>query len=158
MMLDATKSAGHFRLWMLNGGGETLRSYGQFQMNFDPPSNHFHFYRNTRIFYETDDFVFVHGGLEPDRGIREQLDTDDENQLYDMMWERGHLKADTSHWEKTVVFGHTPVPEIHQAPKQLGIDTGCVYKKLPRLGVLTAALLPDMTFIQQPCLDNPQPY
>lgn len=157
MMLDGKNNIESFSHWMRNGGRETLYSYGQAQMNFDLPSSHFHFFRNTRLVYETPDYVFVHGGMNPELSIAEQLAFDDELKD-DFLWERAHLKADTSHWEKTLVFGHTPKPEVILEPKKIGIDTGCVYKNLPGMGVLTAVLLPEVLILRENCIDNPKPY
>ena len=53
-------------------------------------------------------------------------------------------------WEKTVVFGHTPVRSPIDTEKQLGIDTGCVYEQF---GKLTAVALPERDFIQQKRID-----
>jgi serine/threonine protein phosphatase 1 len=158
MMLEANRGGSEFRIWMANGGRSTLKSYGQAQMNFELPGAHFHFFRNTQLFYETPEYVFVHGGLQPDRSIHEQLHENDEDALFDVLWERAHLNANTSNWEKTVVYGHSPMHDVRIEPRQIGIDTGCVYNRLPGLGLLTAILLPEMQIFQQECIDNPQPY
>jgi serine/threonine protein phosphatase 1 len=155
MMLDAHKT-GNTSLWLSNGGGATLQSYDAPFNKLDLPVNHYHFYRNTELFYESKDYVFVHAGLPPDMTVAEALA--DESVHEDFLWIRSHLKLPEVPWEKTVVFGHTPQSEPLVKSKRIGIDTGCVYKNLSGLGTLTAVLLPEEEFVIQKCLDDPQPY
>lgn len=158
MLLESQLSGRHFSRWMQNGGRTTLTSYGQTQMNVRFESSHHHFYRNTKLFFNSGDYVFVHGGFDPDKTLAEQIPADESEMPGDVLWEREHIHADTSMWEKTVVFGHSPMQEPFLAPKKIGIDTGCVYKNLPGFGRLTAVLLPEMKFYFQSCLDSPNPY
>ena len=65
-------------------------------------------------------------------------------------WERGHLKATDLPWEKTVVCGHTPVPEPMDTEKLINIDTGCVFYTHPSLGHLTAVRLPERRYSRIP--------
>jgi serine/threonine protein phosphatase 1 len=155
MMIDVLEG-GSSQGWQRNGGGDTLRSYGTSFSNPVLPTAHYHFYKNTRFYYETDDFLFVHGGVDPNYSIADLLS--EEENYEDFLWERAHLKASSVAWEKTVIFGHTPKPEPIINNYMIGIDTGCVYKNLPGLGKLTAVLLPEREFIFQPCIDNPNPY
>ncbi|TNE70803.1 serine/threonine protein phosphatase [bacterium] len=141
--------------WIANGGKMTVQSYLNDAKRFELPYQHTHFFRNTKLFYEADSFLFVHAGIDPDLSVEENIA--DEAYHEDFMWERRHLKEQNV-WEKTVVFGHTPKPNPIQTSTMLGIDTGCVYKNLPGLGKLTAVILPEMTFVQQNCLDEPKPY
>ena len=55
-----------------------------------------------------------------------------------------------NNWEKTVVFGHTPVRQPIVKNNMIGIDTGCVYEQF---GKLTAVLLPEIEFVQQKRID-----
>lgn len=141
--------------WIVNGGRTTIQSYLNENRRFELPYQHYHFFQNTRLFYNTPDFLFVHAGIDPDYTVEENLREEQFHQ--DFMWERRHLR-EINMWEKTVVFGHTPKPTPIQGPNMLGIDTGCVYKNLPGLGKLTAVILPETTFVQQECIDNPKPY
>lgn len=155
MMLDVLEG-GSSNTWQRNGGDQTLRSYGTTFSNPQLPASHFHFYKNTRFYFDTEDFLFVHGGIAPNLSVADQLAIEEHHE--DFLWERSHLKAEYYAWEKTVVFGHTPNSEPMQNEHMIGIDTGCVYKNLPGLGTLTAVLLPERKFITQPCIDNPNPY
>lgn len=154
MLLDA-QDTGHYSGWHKAGGRPTVQSYGFRTLSLDLSSQHFHFYRNTRLFLDTPDFCFVHAGMLPNLSVREQVG--DETVHANFLWERTHLKQ-SNVWEKTVVFGHTPKSEPFRDSQMIGLDTGCVYKNLPGMGKLSAVLLPEMKFVSQLCLDKPQPY
>ncbi|MGM0589005.1 MAG: metallophosphoesterase family protein [Bacteroidota bacterium] len=155
MMLDAHQT-GNTSLWLSNGGSATLKSYDAPYNKLELPSNHFHFYRNTKFYHQTEDYVFVHAGLPPDMTVAEALA--DESVYEDFLWQRSHLHLPEVPWEKTVVFGHTPQAEPLIKSQRIGIDTGCVYKHLSGMGKLTAVLLPEREFVFQECVDEPQPY
>lgn len=150
MLLDAYE-ANDLDLWLMNGGRSTLESYGARYNDLKIPEEHLDFYRQTRMYYNTPDFFFVHAGLSPAQTIEQSLQ--DEGAIADFLWERSHLNAFETPWEKTVVFGHTPRPHPIRKQKMLGLDTGCVYESLG-YGKLTAAVLPEMKFVQQVCLDK----
>ncbi len=149
MMLDAIDD-GDTSLWIMNGGRETIDSYERDGQRFKLSKTHRKFYDQTKFYYETDDYFFVHAGLSPDKTIAESLD--DEQEIDKFLWERSHLNSMDKPWEKTVIFGHTPRPEPVQDSKMIGIDTGCVYQRVG-YGKLTAVKLPEKEFIQQECID-----
>lgn len=150
MLLDAY----HYNrldMWLMNGGKSTLASYDARYNDLRFPEEHLAFYEDTKMYYDTDDYFFVHAGLDPNKTIAESLE--DEDAIQEFLWERSHLNAFDTAWEKTIVFGHTPRPHPIRKPNMLGIDTGCVYDSLG-YGKLTAVALPEQEFIQQICLDN----
>lgn len=149
MLLDAVQND-EKSLWMMNGGRTTLASYDMNNRITDFPENHWQFYKDTKMFYETDNYFFVHAGLSPAKTIAQSLK--DEAERQEFLWERSHLNAFETPWEKTVVFGHTPRPRPLKKERMIGIDTGCVYDKMG-YGKLTAVKLPEEEFIQQVCLD-----
>jgi serine/threonine protein phosphatase 1 len=136
--------SGAFNLWRVNGGIATLQSYMQNAQDFDIPETHAEFVRNTKMYHETDDFVFVHAGLKADRTVQENLEDGDEETF---LWERGHLQANDFAWEKTVVCGHTPQAEPIDQEKLILIDTGACYHMQPGMGRLTAVRLPEREFV-----------
>lgn len=143
---------GAFSLWRMNGGTSTLRSYrrpGASEINI--PEAHVEFVRETKLYHETEDFLFVHAGLKPELSIEENLEQGDEEVL---LWERGHLNASEVAWEKPVVCGHTPRPEPINREKLILIDTGCVYHMQPGMGRLTAVYLPERRFVDVPYADG----
>lgn len=149
MLLKAYED-GRWDLWLANGGDTTLENYNSTPRNFDLPEEHHQFFRDTILYWQTDNYFFVHGGISPDLTIRENLESDYERNNF--LWQRDHVYARGNHWEKTVVFAHTPVKEPIVEDNMIGIDTGCVYKNRG-YGVLTAVVLPEMEFIEQECLD-----
>ncbi len=150
MLLDAYQN-NDLDLWLMNGGRSTLVSYGAKYNQLDIPESHIAFYRDTKMYYDTPEFFFVHAGLSPAKTIEQSLQ--DEDDIGDFLWERSHLNAFETPWEKTVVFGHTPRPHPIRKKKMLGLDTGCVYESVG-YGKLTAAILPEKKFVQQVCLDK----
>ena len=138
---------GEYDLWAINGGIQTLASYGLHGEGASIPSEHEAFIRETEIFYETEDFLFVHAGIRPNLTVAENLAEADPMVF---LWERGHLKVSETPWEKTVVCGHTPVSEPVDRPHLINIDTGCVFFTHPHLGHLTAVRLPDRAFVSVP--------
>lgn len=149
MLLDAYEK-GDWDLWMANGGKTTLRNYESSPGHFDLPESHHRFFSNTKLFWQTENYFFVHAGLNPRLTIEENLERDEEKEEF--IWQRGHIHSPKTKWEKTVVFGHTPVEEPIVRDTMIGIDTGCVYNR-PGLGKLTAVVLPEKKFIEQKSLD-----
>jgi len=106
-----------FFLGDLVGGTPTLHSYGKSLT--DIPKEHLQFLlEDSRLYYETDTHIFVHGGLLPDKPLSEQS-------IETLTFTRFPL--DTPHYSgKTMVCGHTIQGEF---PKKSGthgicIDTG----------------------------------
>lgn len=142
-MLDYLDN-GAFNLWSANGGVSTVRSYTSSRAELNIPDAHEAFVRDTKLYYETPDFFFVHAGLKPDLSIKENLSQSGEDVF---LWERSHMRARRLKWEKPVVCGHTPQPEPINRDKLIAIDTGCVYHMHPGLGRLTAVRLPEREFV-----------
>lgn len=148
MLLDAYEGKEE-SLWMMNGGEDTLDSYGKDSIQ-PLPEEHFDFYKNTLPYYDTEDYFFVHAGLSPAKTIAESIDDPEEQKEF--LWERSHLNAIDNNWEKTVIFGHTPRPQPLVRNNMIGIDTGCVYQRMG-YGTLTAVKLPEVEFVKQKALD-----
>lgn len=150
MLLDAL-DYNDGSMWIRNGGDTTLQSYNLSLENISFPESHLEFYKNTKLFYETETHFFVHAGVPADITLKESIA--DPKHYHTFLWGRDHINAFETPWEKTIVFGHTPMPNPIRRPKMLGIDTGCVYNKLG-YGKLTAVVLPEEIFIQQVSLDH----
>lgn len=137
--------AGAFNLWRVNGGIATLQSYVEDGMDdIEIPDHHEEFVRETKMYYENEDYLFVHAGLKADVSVEDNLEQFDEEVF---LWERSHLESDDFAWEKTVVCGHTPQPEPIDRDKLIMIDTGCVYFRQPGMGRLTAVRLPEREYV-----------
>ena len=138
---------GEYDLWAINGGIQTLASYGLMGEGDNLPESHITFVRETLLYHETDDFLFVHAGIRPNLTVAENME---QNDPMVFLWGRGHLKAAETPWEKTVVCGHTPVSEPVNRPHLINIDMGCCFFTHPHLGHLTAVRLPERHFISAP--------
>ena len=141
MLLDYLQLRRHNReLYLLNGGIETLKSYGLSTDGplsaADLPEKHLSFFRSLLYYYETEDYIFVHAGLRPGRSLAMQ-------DIDDLIWIREDFFHTPCEFEKTVVFGHTPFGHPYTDSCRIGIDTGAVYS-----GVLTCLELPNKIFHQ----------
>jgi serine/threonine protein phosphatase 1 len=150
MLLDAV-DRNRAGLWLHNGGDTTLRSYQLDAGNMDFPEPHLEFFRNTKLYYETENYFFVHAGIPAHQTISQSLA--DPESLKEFLWTRDHINSIETPWEKKVIFGHTPRTIPIERENMIGIDTGCVYSSLG-YGKLTALLLPEEKIIQQFSLDN----
>ncbi|NTV05800.1 MAG: serine/threonine protein phosphatase [Chlorobiaceae bacterium] len=111
---------------------------------------HLAFLSSCRFFIETDNYFFAHGGLDPELSISDNL------RYYkpeEFCWQQVHMhtsfrESQNYNWEKTLVCAHTPVPVPVMTDRLIAIDTGCVYKQNPKLGMLTAVILPDRIIVQ----------
>lgn len=134
--------------WLNNGGFYTLLSYvgadaGLVQQDLgwteyirikhwirQAYKHHLDFLSTLPLYYETDEHLFVHAGIDP------SLADWTTQKEYDFIWIRepffNHPVASTA---KTVVFGHTSTFELHAKPgiwfsphgDKIGIDGGCAY-------------------------------
>lgn len=145
MMLDCFYEEGptHWDQWFTNGGKQTMDSYERRQLHPLETPGHADFISQTELYVETDGFVFVHGGMNPLWSVERNLS---ESDPYDFMWERRHIKEIKPIWEKTVVFGHTPVHEVIQEANLIALDTGCVFPDRG-YGTLSAIRLPEREII-----------
>jgi len=119
-------------LWLINGGRETLMSYGVRQapgvggIAFDTlrddfaralPPEHRDFLLRLVLTHREGDYLFVHAGIRPGVAVEAQ----DEN---DLIWIReDFLLSDRPH-DQVVVHGHTPTMAPEQRANRIGIDTG----------------------------------
>ena len=123
-------------LFLANGGLETIKSYGGHVANIPPA--HLRFFRDLRLMYETEYYLFVHAGIRPLVSLENQT-------VDDLVWIRQEFFQFIGRFSKLVVFGHTPLRQVLMAPDRIGIDTGCVYG-----GKLTCVKLPEREIIQVP--------
>jgi serine/threonine protein phosphatase 1 len=131
------------QLFLFNGGQSTLRDYwGEHWDSLADlrlPPEHEEFYLSLKNYYETRDYIFVHGGLKP--GV--PLDAQEEEDLF---WIRGEFITSFEDFGHKVVFGHTPMKYPLVMPNKIGIDTGCVYGNF-----LTCIRLPGEEFFFAGC-------
>jgi len=136
MFLDYLCHGRGKEIYLLNGGDATIASYGYRRTGergtIDVPESHMDFFRSLLLWYETDQYIFVHAGL------RDRIPLEDQD-VHDLLWVRYEFIRSSYDFGKTVVFGHTPVSHEEPLflPGRIGIDTGAVYG-----GPLTCVELP----------------
>ncbi|MFZ5569997.1 MAG: metallophosphoesterase family protein [Thermodesulfobacteriota bacterium] len=125
--------------YLANGGQQTIDSYikaGRSPSTGLIPQNHLDFFNSLDLFYQTDNYVFVHAGLVDKIPVEQQ-------HVEDILWIRNRFIKSAYDFGRQVVFGHTPLPEPLVQSNKIGIDTGAVYGNK-----LTCVLLPALTFYQ----------
>jgi serine/threonine protein phosphatase 1 len=151
MMLRSLEDENVFRMWILNGCTQTLINFGVEpsmvnywnSVSLIPPV-YFDFFKGWPLYEETDDFFFVHAGL--DIFSRDPL-----NDVRTLLWTRNEDAPQDILKGRKLIHGHTPVAlsqiqERLQDPdtKILNLDGGCVYNNYPGLGHLVALDLDQM--------------
>jgi serine/threonine protein phosphatase 1 len=132
----------HGSVYLANGGGATLRSYGIAQSMSGKsaaamiPPSHLQFLLDLALSFARDRYLFVHAGIRPGTPLDEQ---DEE----DLLWIREEFFTRNHQLPYTIVYGHTPDREARvQLPYHIGLDTGLVYgNKLSCLDVTNERLL-----------------
>jgi serine/threonine protein phosphatase 1 len=133
-------------IFIINGGDATLRSYRKNVKYSGVPEKHIDFFKNLKLYFEEEDFIAVHAGINPRYGSVESQPEQD------CLWIREDFFRSSQQWEKTVIFGHTPTMYITRDFGQvyidgerniIGIDTGAVYG-----GYLSCIRMPDRVIFQ----------
>jgi len=113
-----------------NGGKSTIKSYKESLGQFYIPESHKKILFSKQYYYQTDTFIAVHAGLNPDQGDPES------NEPFDLVWIREQFFKRNLRWPKTIIFGHTPTFFIHRQKGEpyfddkrniIGLDTGAAY-------------------------------
>ncbi|MGD9055358.1 MAG: metallophosphoesterase family protein [Desulfobacterales bacterium] len=123
--------------YLLNSGQQTLDAYLNKQdvsEDYPVPSAHLEFLSELRLYYQTENYIFVHAGMRDKVPLESQLEND-------LLWIRDEFIYSDYYFGKPVVFGHTPFKEPLVQTNKIGIDTGAVYGNR-----LTCVQLPEMKF------------
>lgn len=129
LLLDALEDAGDLELWLINGGRQTMASFGADRLR-DIPQPYIDFLGSTHLWYEVNGCLCVHGGL--DFSNPEPL-----THIHSLLWARRWYAEIDYNWLKNriILHGHTPT-EIEVIREQcknlneqryLNLDNGCVY-------------------------------
>lgn len=137
MMLDAYRNKEKaVERWFRNGAKQTLLSYGcaEEEAEGQPAAirwtdellDAISFVDKLPYYYETEDYIFVHAGVEPGVPL---ADCDP----HKLVWIRGEFHEGYG-GPKTVIFGHSRTKSLHGSDEVyfgtnsiIGIDGGCVY-------------------------------
>ena len=126
--------------YLLNGGQRTLDAYLNRPNNpegYPVPSAHLEFFNSLHLYYQTDDYIFVHAGLRKNVPLESQ-------KKMDLLWIRDEFIYSDFDFGKRVIFGHTPLKEPLVQTNKIGIDTGAVYGNR-----LTCVQLPEIDFFSE---------
>lgn len=139
MLLDAIRGYGKIE-YLSMGGAATLKSYGIPPESINDlsallPPSHFAFLQNLLPYWEDEEYIYVHAGLQPGVHLTQQSP----EWLY---WSRDAFINSTYDFGKKVIYGHTPHDKPQINANKIGIDTGAVYG-----GKLTCLVLPENRFI-----------
>jgi serine/threonine protein phosphatase 1 len=103
-------------MWLSNGGRITLQAFNQALTSCSEIL--LPFIAKLKPYYETDNFIFVHGGIGKDETLKETAITD-------LLWNR------TTDYNgiKTLVKGHTPVEKVfwNKFNNTINVDSGAFY-------------------------------
>lgn len=121
------------RAWLSHGGAETLLSYGvrppslgagaarleavRDELRAAMPSAHLDFLNGLRDHVILGDYLFVHAGVDPRKGLSRQS-------VRDLLWIRDRFLHDAAIYDYCVVHGHTPAHAPHIDARRIGVDTG----------------------------------
>jgi serine/threonine protein phosphatase 1 len=122
MMVDAREDSSKFAIWECLGGENPLASYGapfSIEGLQSVPAEHWEFLQETsRDWFETDELIFVHGGIRADRAP----DEEDRERLLWLTLEAASLHDSG----RTVICGHSRQEsgQIADLGHTICIDTG----------------------------------
>jgi serine/threonine protein phosphatase 1 len=135
MLADFLADASAGGIFLANGGGETLASYGVPPSRFPlwpnlaalrsdlrerMPATHRSFIEGLPLSVRFGDYFFCHAGIRPGVPLDRQAPED-------LIWIRDSFLTDDSDHGVVVVHGHTPVPVPEVRSNRINIDTGLVY-------------------------------
>lgn len=120
--------------WIYNGYDKTIMSYIE---NKDDFYSDLEWIRELPMYFEDDNFIYVHAGINPYKDMENQ-------NIDDLLWSRDFV-VEEKECDKIVIFGHTPTEMLTGSTRpyitssnNVDIDTGCVYG-----GALTALIVED---------------
>jgi serine/threonine protein phosphatase 1 len=138
--LAAPVSLDRVSLWLRNGGGAALASWG-IDVATEPetwwasiPPAHRRFLEGLATVHRLGGYLFVHAGVRP--GV--PLDRQDPE---DLIWIREPFLSSTADHGAVVVHGHTPAQAVVIRRNRIGLDTGAVYGGRLSCAVLWAGRL-----------------
>lgn len=117
--------------WLGFGGIETLQSYGISEtalatasrsalralIHSHIPAEHSDFLARLPLFFTTPNYIFVHAGLRIGTPIEQQHPDD-------LLWIRNDPAMSYAEFQKVVLHGHTPTPDVVFGDHRISVDTG----------------------------------
>ncbi|MCB0852977.1 MAG: serine/threonine protein phosphatase [Bacteroidetes bacterium] len=154
MMVNAVQNNEDVAMWLYNGGQESLASFGTEDPGEIPPK-YLNFIHNMAFFYEVDEYILVHAGL---NFVGNSSDKEGNQflwkmhnpltDLHSMLWIRWWYEDIDWNWlqDRVVVHGHTPIVtneiwdmyDYLEEDQVLDIDNGCFARYKEGMGQLCA--------------------
>ena len=127
-LLHAKQDEYYNYLFWNYGGPATVKSYGG---HFDNIlKTHGDFYRNLKFYHLTEDYLFVHAGINPRYSLEEQDETD-------FVYIRSAFYNSKHNLPQKIIFGHTEFDSPLIQEDKICIDLGCgKYKNAKLCGLI----------------------
>ena len=141
----------NIKSWLNFGADQTFRSYNIEIVEFikdgfeedvidnlrktmikQMEESHINFFKNLELSYSSENYLFVHAGIDPHKKLSEQSEKD-------FLWSRSEkFFSKDFKSEKIIVHGHTPEENIINYPFRINVDSGCYFS-----GKLSSVCLTD---------------
>ena len=127
-LLHAKQDEYYNYLFWNYGGPATVKSYGG---HFDNIlKTHGDFYRNLKFYHLTEDYLFVHAGINPRYSLEDQDETD-------FVYIRSAFYNSKHNLPQKIIFGHTEFDSPLIQEDKICIDLGCgKYKNAKLCGLI----------------------
>ncbi len=136
MLIDAWNDKNYIARWILNGGSETLKSFGINSIS-ELDNKYLDFFYNLKPYVKIKNHFFVHAGFNDE--IESPFDD-----IQHMIWKCRRKYSHKLFRDATIVHGHCPITkancdnQILNHTQVINIDTGCVYAGHTQFGRLSA--------------------
>ena len=114
-MLNAKSDAYYKWIFENYGGYSTIRSYGSYE---NIMKIHGDFYRNLNLYCFTQDYFFVHAGINPNYSL-------DDQQECDLLYISWNFIDSVHRLPQKIIYAHTDFDYPYVLPEKIGIDLGC---------------------------------
>ena len=149
MLLRAYESEQYLKLWLLNGGENTLKSFNAISID-EIPARYISYLKSLPYYYISDHFIMVHAGLNFDK-------TNPMDDIESMLWLRNFDVDLTKTKGRGVIHGHTPIPLMQiqnsilyfDVKHKINLDNGCVFGLNEFYGHLCALQLENLKIYWQ---------
>lgn len=143
------------KLWMYNGGIETLKSYEDANGSYvNELAEHIKWMEQLPLIIEYNNFIISHSAA----FCSWNIEHDSDEFINDVLWGRDFmLVRDNKLPERKInIFGHTPVEKVLKEKHFILLDGGCVFKRnnYNKLGTLFAYDMDEDIFYEQENIED----
>lgn len=130
-----TKRIENWNHWLMNGGDYTQKSFGN-SIEESIPEKYLSWMNKLWIQYETDEYYFVHAGVQPGIDLDKQL-------RQDKLWIRHPFLSSKYDWGKRIIHGHTPNDQIVIRPNRICLDSAAFHSGILSCGIFDGTKEPE---------------